>query len=143
MYLLLGVVQSLQNKIFWKGLYTHDSLSLPNKAPCIRNNRKHPTKSSELSNLTDGHPAKQVKQALGPQAMQGLSAEGATFRGVNRGTPSWLRAQMTSPPFSPHLFGDHPHFSPCAGATGKRVLTARILGVGGTGSAGTRPASGL
>lgn len=40
---------------------------------------------------------------------------------------------MTSPPFAPHPFGDHPHFSPCAGATGKPVLTARVLGTGGQG----------
>lgn len=40
---------------------------------------------------------------------------------------------MTSPPFTPYPFGDHPHFSLCAGATGKPVLTARVLGAGGQG----------
>lgn len=52
---------------------------------------------------------------------------------MNGGTPFWPRARITSPPFAPHPFGDHPHFSPCAGATGKRVLTARVLGTGGQG----------
>lgn len=74
-----------------------------------------------------------MNKALGPRATQVLSAEGATFLGVNRGTPFWPRARMTSPPFAPHPFGDHPHFSPCAGATGKPVLTARVLGTGGQG----------
>lgn len=52
---------------------------------------------------------------------------------------------MTSPPFSPYLFGDHPHLGPCAGATGKRVLTARIPGLGGFGQLvrGQLQASGL
>lgn len=84
-----------------------------------------------------------MNKALGPRATQVLSAEGATFRGVNGGTPSWPRARMTSPPFAPHPFGDHPRFSPCAGATGKLVLTARVLGEGGARPAGTGPAPGL
>lgn len=50
---------------------------------------------------------------------------------------------MTSPPFAPHPFGDHSRFSPCAGATGKLVLTARVLGEGGARPAGTGPAPGL
>lgn len=126
---------SLQNKTFWKGLYTHthDPLNLPtpSKALCIRNNREHQTKSS--AQQPDRRPAKQVNKALGPRATQVLSAEGATFLGVNGGTPSWPRARMTSPPFAPHPFGDHSHFSPCAGATGKPVLTARVLEAGGQG----------
>lgn len=52
-----------------------------------------------------------------------LSEEGATFLGVNRGTFSWPRARMTSPPCAPHPFGDHPHLSLHARATGKLVLT--------------------
>lgn len=59
-----------------------------------------------------------------------LSAEGATFLGVNRGTPSWPRAWMTSPSCVSHPFGDHLHLSLHARATGNLVLT-RVLGVGG------------
>lgn len=52
---------------------------------------------------------------------------------------------MTSPPFAPHPFRDRPHFSPCAEATGKAVLTARVLGWEGQGqrARGQLQASGL
>lgn len=85
----------------------------------MRKNREHQTELR--AQQPNRRPAKQVNKALGPQAM--LSEEGATFLGVNRGTSSCPKARMTSPPCAPHPFGDHPHLSLHATATGKLVPT--------------------